>query len=259
MRLDQCTFGSGPDLVLLHAFPSSYEMWLPVAEQLAQRYRVTLYDLRGLGKTPPGAPIVRMSDHAADLERVCKEAGIQKAVFAGVSIGGYILFEFWRSYRARVRALVLCDTRAADDSDEARATRLKSVDEVLQRGTLQYIEANLQKLLGETTRRNRIDIVDAARNTMRLGTPAGIAAVQRGMAERPDSAPTLASINVPTLLMCGEEDAVTPLAEMRAMHAQIKGSVFAPIPRAGHLSVFENSADSTKAIRKFLDGLRDDY
>jgi 3-oxoadipate enol-lactonase len=259
MQLNRCTLGSGPDLVLLHAFPSSHEMWLPVAEQLAQRYRVTLYDLRGLGKTPPGAAIVPMSDHAADLERVCKEAGIQKAVFAGISIGGYILFEFWRSYRARVRALVLCDTRAAADSDETRATRLNSVDEVLQRGTAQFIEGNLQKLLGETTRRNRLDIVDAARDTMRLSTTAGIAAVQRGMAARPDSTPTLATINVPTLLMCGEEDTVTPLAEMRAIQVQLKGSSFVPIPRAGHLSVFENPADSTKAIRNFLDGLRDDY
>src|SRR5262249_19710165 len=102
-------------------------MWLPVAEQLAQRYRVTLYDLRGLGKTAPGSDIVRMSDHAADLERTCKEVGIQRAVFAGVSIGGYILFEYWRTYRARVRALILCDTKAAADSDEARDKRLKSV------------------------------------------------------------------------------------------------------------------------------------
>jgi 3-oxoadipate enol-lactonase len=257
MQSKRCSLGSGPDLVLLHAFPSSHEMWLPVAEQLAQRYRVTLYDLRGLGKVPPGADIVRMSDHAADLERICKQVGIQKAVFAGVSIGGYILFEFWRIYRPRVRALILCDTRAAADSDEARATRLKSVDDVLQRGTAQFIESNLQKPLGETTRRNRIDIVDAARDTMRLSTPAGIAAVQRGMAERLDSTLTLSTINVPTLLMCGEEDTVTPPAEMRAMQSQIKGSIFVPIPRAGHLSVFENPADSTKAIRNFLDGLRD--
>jgi 3-oxoadipate enol-lactonase len=251
------TIGSGPDLVLLHAFPSCHEMWLPVVEQLAQRYRVTLYDLRGLGKTPPEGDIVRMSDHAADLERICKRAGIQKAVFAGSSIGGYILFEYWRTYRARVRALILCDTRAAADTDEARGTRLKSADEVLLRGTAQFIENNLQKLLGETTRRNRIDIVDAARDTMRLSTPAGIAAVQRGMAERPDSTSTLATINVPTLLMCGEEDTITPPAEMRAMQSQVKGSSFVPISRAGHLAVFENPAESTKAIRNFLDGLRD--
>jgi 3-oxoadipate enol-lactonase len=251
------TFGSGPDLVLLHAFPSCHEMWLPVAQQLAQRYRVTLYDLRGLGKTPPGADIVRMSDHAADLECVCKQAGIQKAIFAGSSIGGYILFEYWRTYRDRVRALILCDTRAAADSDEARATRLKAAEEVLQKGTTQFIETNLQKLLGESTRRNRKDIVDATRNTMRLSTPAGIAAVQRGMAERPDSTATLATINVPTLLLCGEEDTITPPVEMRAMQVRIAGSTFVPLPRAGHLAVFENPAESTKAIRNFLDGFRD--
>jgi 3-oxoadipate enol-lactonase len=251
------SFGSGPDLVLLHAFPSCHEMWLPVAEQLAQRYRVTLYDLRGLGKSPPGGDIVRMSDHAADLERVCKEAGIQKAVFAGVSIGGYILFEYLRTHRERIRGFVLCDTRAAADTADARATRLKFAEEVLQKGTTQFIETNLQKLLSETTRRNRIDIVDATRHTMRFSSPAGIAAVQRGMAERPDSTPTLPTIDVPTLLLCGDEDTVTPAAEMRAMQAQIRGSSFVSVPRAGHLAVFENPADSTKAIRNFLDGLRD--
>jgi 3-oxoadipate enol-lactonase len=257
MPLLPITLGSGPDLVLLHAFPSCHEMWLPVAEPLAQRYRITLYDLRGLGRSPADADIIRMADHASDLERVCKEAGIQKAIFAGVSIGGYILFEFWRTYRARIRALVLCDTRAATDTDEARATRRKSAEEVMQRGAAQFIETNLQKLLGETTRRNRIDIVDAARNTMRQSTAKGIAAVQRGMAERPDSTSTLATINVPTLLLCGEEDTVTPAAEMQAMQAKIADSTYVPIPRAGHFAVFENPADSTKAIRNFLDGLRE--
>ena len=251
------TLGSGPDLVLLHAFPSCHELWLQAAERLAQRYRVTLYDLRGLGNTPPGSNIIRMSDHAADLEKICKQVGIQKAVFAGSSIGGYILFEFWRTFRDRVRALVLCDTRSTADTDEARTTRLRSAEEVLQRGTAQFIEANLQKLLGETTRRNRIDIVDTARHTMRLSTPAGIAAVQRGMAERPDSTPTLATIDVPTLVLGGEEDTVTPLAEMRGLQSRIAGSTFVPITRAGHLAVFENTAESTKAIRGFLDRLRD--
>src|SRR5262245_28859624 len=98
MPLFHTTLGSGPDVVLLHAFPSCHEMWLPVAEELAAKYRVTLLDLRGHGRSEVGLSTIRMTDHAADVERVCREVGMEQAVFAGVSLGGYVLFEFWRSY-----------------------------------------------------------------------------------------------------------------------------------------------------------------
>ncbi len=249
------TLGSGPDVVLLHSFPSSHEMWLPVAEKLASKYRLTLLDLRGHGKSGVGFDKITMNHHAADVERVCRDAGIQKAVFAGASLGGYVLFELWRGYQNRIRGLVLADTRAAADNDETRTTRLKSASDVIERGIAQFIDSMIPKLIGETTRRNRSDIVEAARATMRLGTPEGIAAVQRGMADRPDSTKTLATIRVPTLLICGDEDTVSPIAEMSSMQRLIAGSRLEPIVAAGHFAVFEKPEESTQAIRKFLDGL----
>ncbi|MCU1312078.1 MAG: Alpha/beta hydrolase [Candidatus Angelobacter sp.] len=243
--------GSGPDVVLLHAFPSSHELWLPVAEKIGQQYRVTLMDLRGHGDSSVGEGPATMQKHAADVARVCREAGVGTAVFGGISIGGYILFEFWRRYREQVRALMLCNTRASADTEEARSNRLKSAEEVLQRGPEQFIDSMLPKWLGESTRRNRPDLVIAARKTMR-GSAAGIAAAQRGMAERPDAMATLKTIDVPTLILAGAEDTLIPMAEAEAMQRNIRGSELQVIPQAGHYSVFERSDDATRVVRQFL-------
>jgi len=244
--------GKGPDLVLLHPFPANHEVWSAVAEPLSSVYRVILPDLRGLGSSGPGEGIATMEKHANDVMRVCQDAGVERAVFAGNSIGGYILFEFWRRFRERVSALILVDTKASPDTEEARKTRLAAADDVLKRGTEPFINAQLPKLLGESTRRNRPDKVDQAKKLMMKSSAAGIAAVQRGMAERPDSTPTLRMIDVPTLLLVGEEDGVTPAAEMELIHRNVRGSEMRRIPQAGHYSPFERPEDVHRAMREFL-------
>ena len=248
--------GDGPPVVLLHPFPANHKFWLPTTEPLAGRYRLILPDLRGHGQSGSGAGPATMEKHAADLLRLTDACGIARAVFAGVSIGGYVLFEFWRRHRERVAALILCDTRAGADSDEARANRLKAADDVEKQGPAPFIDSTIPKLLGETTRTTRPDLVDRARRMMLEMPAAGIAAVQRGMAARPDSVADLKSINVPTLVMVGAEDTATPLTEAELMQRQIAGSRLEVIPRAGHYAVFEQHEVAGKAIRKFLDGLK---
>jgi 3-oxoadipate enol-lactonase len=244
--------GRGPDLVLLHPFPANHGIWMPVAARLADRFRIILPDLRGHGDSTSGDGPATMEKHAADLARVCDDAGVGSAIFGGESIGGYILFEFWRRHRDRVSGLILCNTRAAGDTAEARTTRLRAADEVLEHGIEPFLEATIPRLLGETTRRNRPDLVAAARAMMLRMTPQGIAAVQRGMAERPDSTATLATIGVPTLILAGEEDQATPLADAQLMHREIPGSQLRVIPRAGHYAVFERSDDASAILRPFL-------
>ncbi len=193
-----------------------------------------------------------MEKHANDLLRVCVDAGVQKAVFGGNSIGGYILFEFWRRCRERVAGLIFVDTKAAPDTDEARKTRLAAAEDVLKRGTEPFIDAQLPKLLGESTHRNRPDRVQEAKRMMMRATPAGISAVQLGMAERPDSTATLSTINVPTLVIVGEEDTLTPVVEMEKIHQSVKGSVMRRIAMAGHYAPFEQPGEVHKAIREML-------
>jgi 3-oxoadipate enol-lactonase len=248
--------GDGPPLILLHAFPSCHEMWVPVTQPLAQRYRVVLPDLRAHGRSTVGEGIATMEKHADDLAALCKQEGIGKAAFAGISIGGYILFEFWRRYRQHIGALVLLNTRAGADTEDARATRLRSADQALERGPEQFLADTLPKLLGETTQRNRKDLVEAARHSMRFMTAEKIAAVQRGMAARPDSTPTLSTIDVPTLVIAGEEDTSAPPAESTRIQQGITGSKLHIIPRAGHYTCLEQPDEVTRLLRQFLDGLK---
>jgi len=247
--------GKGAPVVLLHPFPAHHEFWNTIAERLATRYRVLLPDLRGHGDSEVGEGSATMDKHAVDLVRLCDETGIGRAVFVGVSIGGYILFEFWRRQRQRVRALVLSDTRPQADTEEGRANRLKAAEDVLQRGPEPFIDSMLPKLLGASTHQGRPDLVQTAKRMMMKMSPEDIAQVQRGMAARPDSTETLKTINVPTLLLVGSEDTLTPVADAELMRGNIAGSQLKVIARGGHYAAFEQSDATLPLLRQFLDGL----
>ena len=246
--------GNGPDIVLLHPFPLNHHFWDSVTPQLSTRYRVIFPDLRGHGDSELGEGPVTMQKLADDLSRLCREERIGKAFFVGVSIGGYLLFEFWRQYRDQVAALVLANTRPGAETSEGKANRLQLADRVLREGTDRFVEEMLAKLLSQTTRTNRPDIVDAARKMMQSMSADDIAGVQRGMAERPDSVATLATINVPTLLIAGEEDSI-PLNEFELMRERISGSRLQVISQVGHYAALEKPAEFAALLRTFFDGL----
>jgi 3-oxoadipate enol-lactonase len=226
---------------------------LPVAEVLGARYRVILPDLRGHGDSGVGEGPATMGKHAADIAGVMDDAEVGRAPLIGVSIGGYALFEFWRRNRGRVAALGLCNTKAPADAAEARAARLQAANEVLQRGTEPFFESMIPRLLGRTTRETRPDLVDGVWRMMRRMSPEDIAQVQRGMAERPDSLETLKTINVPTLLVTGDEDILTGINEADLMRQHIAGSQMQVIPKAGHYAPWERSEEAAKLLRQFLD------
>ncbi|HMD18414.1 MAG TPA: alpha/beta fold hydrolase [Terriglobales bacterium] len=245
--------GDGPPVVLLHPFPCHHEFWNPVTAPLESRYRLILPDLRGHGDSEIGEGPALMQKHASDVVRVLDAAGVGKAAFIGCSIGGYILFEFWRRFRARVTSLVLCDTRPQPDTAEARANRLRAADAVLEQGTEPFFETMIPKLTGRTTMITRPDLVDGARAMMRKMSAEDISQVQRGMAERPDSVGDLKSINVPTLIVIGEEDVLSTVADGELMRQNIVGSQLKVIPKAGHYAPWEQSEAVGKILRQFLD------
>ncbi len=245
--------GDGPPVVLLHPFPCDREFWFPVAAALELRYRLILPDLRGHGDSEIGEGPALMAKHAADIARVLDAAGIGKAAFVGCSIGGYILFEFWRRFRERVASLVLCDTRPQADTAEARANRLKAATTVLEQGTEPFIESMIPKLIGRTTLATRPDLVDGARAMMRKMSAEDISQVQRGMAERPDSVADLKTINVPTLIAIGEEDVLATVADGELMRQHISGSQLKVIPKAGHYAPWEQPEAVGTVLRQFLD------
>ena len=249
------TVGDGPPVVLLHPFPVNHEFWLPVADVLSTRYRTILPDLRGHGDSGIGEGPATMEKHAADIARVMDDAGAGRAPLVGVSIGGYALFEFWRKHRGRVAAHGLCNTKAPTDGPEARAGRLQAANDVFDRGTEPFFEGMIQKVLAKTTREMRPDLVDGALRMMRKMSPEDVAQVQRGMAARPDSVETLKTINVPTLLVTGDEDTLTGVNEAELMRRHIAASQLKVIPKAGHYSPWEQPEEASRLLRQFLDGM----
>lgn len=245
--------GQGRPLVLLHPFPVHHDFWQTAAPILSTRYRLILPDLRGHGESTVGDGPATMEKHAGDIVRICEQEGIGRAAFAGVSIGGYTLFEFWRRYRDRVALLALCNTKAQAETSETRSARLKAAADVLERGTEPFIEGMVPKVFSRTTIANRPDLVDTAKRMMRKMSPTAVNLVQKGMAERPDSVPTLKTITVPTLIMGGDDDAATPLADAELMRQNIPGAELKIVAHAGHYAVLEQPQAAGAVLRQFLD------
>jgi pimeloyl-ACP methyl ester carboxylesterase len=196
-----------------------------------------------------------MHKHANDMARVLDASGIGKACFVGCSIGGYILFEFWRRFRARVSALAFIDTRPQPDTAEARSHRLQAAATVLEQGTEPFLEAMIPKLMGRTTLDTRPDLVDGARVMMRKMSPEDVNLVQRGMAERADAVADLKTVNVPTLIAIGEQDVLSTVADGELMRQNISGSQFLVVPKAGHYAPWERPDVVGPVLRQFLDGV----
>ena len=250
--LEYTDAGDGPALLLLHAFPLGLFMWDPQVEALAAKHRVVRFDARGFGGSAPGAGPLTMDRIADDAAALLDHLGIARATVMGCSMGGYAAFAFVRRHAHRLERLVLQDTRAAADSDEQKKNRGLLAARVLGEGAPAAVEAFLPKLLGATTQREQELVVAWLRERILAASPQAIADALHGLAARPDSRPTLAEIRVPTLVLVGEEDAITPPAEAEAMASEIHGSQLVVVPRAGHLASLEQPEAVNAAVSSFL-------
>ena len=247
------TSGAGTPLVLLHAFPLDGRMWAPQVEALAGTYQVIVPDLRGFGAARDQAvEEAGMGLLADDVARLLDDRGLDRVVLGGLSLGGYVALAFLRGHADRASGLVLLDTRATADGDQARDDRLKMAERVLAEGNGFVAEAMLPKLLGETSREHRPEVVEKVASLIREQTPEAIAGAQRGMAARSDTTDLLASIAVPTLVVTGEEDAVTGPEAGRDLAAGIPGARFLLVAEAGHLVNLEQPEIVNEALLDFL-------
>jgi pimeloyl-ACP methyl ester carboxylesterase len=248
--------GQGPAVLFLHAFPLGLFMWDAQAAALRGTHRVVRFDARGFGGSPPGDSLLTMEKIADDGAGLLDHLGIGQAVVAGCSMGGYAAFAFARRHPERLKGLVLQDTRAGADSEEARRSRATLAEKVRKEGAVAAADAFLPKLLGATTHEERPQLVKQLRDRILATSPVGIANALHGLAARADSTETLREIRVPTLVLCGVEDTITPPAESEAMHAAIGGSRLAIVPRAGHLANLESPDDVSRLLVGFLGGVR---
>jgi pimeloyl-ACP methyl ester carboxylesterase len=248
--------GAGPALLFLHAFPLGQFMWDGQAEAFQADHTVVRFDDRGFGGSPPGDALLTMERIADDAALLLDHLGLGQAVVCGCSMGGYAAFAFARLHATRLRGLVLQDTRATPDSEEQRRGRALLAEKVLKEGAAAAADAFLPKLLGETTKKEKPELVERIRQAILRTSPRGIADALAGLAARADSTPTLREIRVPTLVVCGEEDVITPVSDSQSMQAAIAGATLAVIPKAGHLANLESPAAYNDAVRRFLVSLR---
>jgi pimeloyl-ACP methyl ester carboxylesterase len=247
------TSGAGTPLVLLHAFPLDGRMWAPQVEALAGSYQVIVPDLRGFGaardQTVEEAGMDLLAD---DVARLLDDRGLDRVVLGGLSLGGYVALTFMGRHADRVSGLVLLDTKAGADGDQARDDRLEMAERVLAEGNGFVPEVMLPRLLGQTSREHRPELVEKVTAIIRDQDPRAIAGAQRGMAARAATTDLLGSIAVPTLVVTGEEDAVTGPEVGRDLAAGIPGARFLLVEEAGHLSNLEQPEVVNEALLDFL-------
>jgi len=250
--------GSGTVVLFVHGFPLDHSMWNGQIDMLSVRHRVIAPDLRGFGQSGVTESVVTMEQFADDLAALLDFLTIrQPVVLCGLSMGGYIAFEFWRKYAARLQGLILCDTRAANDTAEVAAGRLATAEKVLREGPRFIAETMIPKLFSPSTQQKRPDLLGSIRKVMDSTDPRGIAATARGMAQRANFTRDLLNIRCPALVLVGENDAISPVAEMEAIARAIPNARFTIIHDAGHLSPLEQPDAVNGAIESFLQEIRD--
>jgi pimeloyl-ACP methyl ester carboxylesterase len=252
-RVAHDDFGSGPALLLFHAFPLDRRMWDAQRAALAGRARVLRFDAPGFGGSAARPGALRMSDLAALGAALLDRHEVERAVVGGLSMGGYAALAFAREHPARLAGLLLADSRAGADGEEARANRLRQAEQVRSSGTAELIAGLLPKLLSPATLAHRPEVVEQVRSMASAAQAEGVAGALLGMAERPDATPGLAAITVPTMIVCGAEDTLTPPVESERLRDAIPGARLRLLAGAGHLANLEQPAAFTAAVVELLE------
>jgi 3-oxoadipate enol-lactonase len=262
-------------VVFIHGFPFDGTMWEPQLAALPSGWRGLAPDLPGFGRSDlgrhrdlgpsparsatgiarPDEPVLTMDGLADDVAALIREESGAPVVVCGLSMGGYVAFALWRRHRDLVRALILADTRAEADSDEARENRLRMAQAARETGARPVASAMLPTLVARRTLSERPEVAERVRG-MIMATPAEtLVAALAGMAARPESSRDLPSVDVPALVVVGEEDALSPPAVGRAMARQLPDARLAVLPGAGHLSNLEDPAAFNAVLTELLTSL----
>jgi 3-oxoadipate enol-lactonase len=250
--------GRGAPLVLLHGFPLDHSMWAGQIDGLASRCRVIAPDLRGFGRSGVTEGMVTMEQMADDVAALLEALEISApVVLGGLSLGGYVAFEFWRKYAGKLKALILCDTRPEADNPQLAADRLATADRVMREGPRPLVDSLLPKLFARRTFLDQPQLVAETERILLGANPRGIAAAARGMAQRRDYRAELKDVRVPTLAIVGAEDALTPPDFMQGWAAAIPVCQICIVSAAGHMAPYEQPSAANAATVSFLSNLEE--
>lgn len=245
--------GMGPALVFLHGFPHDRTLWSAQLAALARQARCVAPDLAGFGESAPLPPgTASMDAYADDVARLLDHLAIDRATVCGLSMGGYVAFAFLRRHADRVEGLVLSDTRAGADDDAGRARRRELVALARREGAAAVTEAMLPGMLGKSTRARAPQAEERLRAMGAAASVDGLVAALQAMMARPDSTPTLPAVRVPTLVVVGDEDALTPPKQAEMLRDGIAGSRLEVIAGAGHVPCLERPAAFNLVLGEFM-------
>ncbi len=242
--------GQGTPLLFVHGFPLSRGAWQKQVEEFSGRYRVIAPDLRGHGESEATHGAVTMENYARDLQALLDQLKTGPVILIGHSMGGYIAFAFARMFPQFLRGLVLVATRAVGDSPEAAAGRRATAEKVRKEGVQSLVDSMVPKML--SSKSSDLKMVQEVRGLMSSSKPEGVAGALLGMAQRPDSTPDLGKLELSTLLISGDDDALIPYTESEKMSKSIFEAKLEIIPHAGHLVAFESPQEFNRRLEAWL-------
>jgi 3-oxoadipate enol-lactonase len=239
-------------VVLVHGLAFDHQTWQPQIDLLKQHYRVIAYDLRGHGRTGAGDGQYTHKQYVDDLMALLAYLKIDRAVLCGLSMGGAILLRTYELFPEHVQALILCDARSEADTNEAKYSREKNIQAIKGEGLRPFVEQFLKTVFTTSSFTTHSEAIELVRRIMLNASPLGVCGALLAQAARTDTTPILSKIKVPTLIMVGEEDRVTPPSISRAMHEKIPNSELRIIPKAGHIANLENADEFNRYLLQFL-------
>jgi pimeloyl-ACP methyl ester carboxylesterase len=245
-------WGAGKPLALVHGFPLDARIWDAVRQPLAREFRVISLDLPGFGRSRGIDGAFSMEDLADVVHGLLEELGALPSALAGLSMGGYVALAYAKKYPTDLAALILIDTRAEGDTPEGKQGRKKMIELAGNRGSDAVADQMMPKMLAPGAEAHRPALAGAVRDIMRQCPAETIVQALAAMRDRPDHTANLPSIAVPTLIIVGESDAITPPSVAETMHRAIPHSQLAIIKGAGHLSPMEQPGQVSDAIARFL-------
>lgn len=243
-----------PTIIFVHGFPYDHTMWHNQIDALKDEYYCVSYDLRGLGKSKPGEGQTTMEMHVDDLFAIIKELKLRKPVVCALSMGGYITLRAVERDQKKFKGLILCDTKSEADTNDGKLGRAAAIKQINEKGVEKFVTPFVKNCFSDITlkeKKRRVVYTETLEKALK-SKAAGLKGALLAMAARTDTTDFLAKIKIPTLLMVGQLDKLTPPNVMRAMHEKIPHSDFGIAPRAGHMAPLENPGFVTDMIRGFM-------
>lgn len=239
-------------VIFLHGYPFDKTMWRLQLDALKSSNRVIACDIRGFGASKNEESPFRIDLFADDLIAFMDKLAIDKAVICGLSMGGFIALNALKRFPSRFEALILCDTQCIADTPEVKEKRYQIIDEIAAYGVNNFNERFIKSVFHKDSLSNKKELVDALRSVVFANSQHTITMGQTALAGRSETCSILGEITIPTLIICGREDTVTPLEQSEFMNKQIKGSVLKVIDNAGHVSNLEQPDEFNKHLFDFL-------